>query len=73
MENTTRANFEILWITVSASKLSMLVSFAVIGFVLGLLAGRPKRIKELGNDVVENPSIQKNFNTLSDEDKDYIK
>ncbi len=73
MQNTGRDTFTVLWQTVVTSKLIMLISFTLIGFILGLLAGRPKRIKKLSNDAPAELSSAKNINTLSDEDRNYIK
>ena len=73
MQNTGRDTFSFLWATIDTTKLTMLLLFTFIGFILGLLAGRPKRIKKLSIDVTADETKNKNLNTLSDEDKDYIK
>jgi uncharacterized integral membrane protein len=68
MQNTGRVNFDFLWATFWMSKLVMLFFVAAISFVLGVLVGRPKRVKRLGGDYTDKG----NSNTLSDEDKEYI-
>jgi uncharacterized integral membrane protein len=50
MQNTGRVNFDFLWATFWMSKLVMLFFVAAISFVLGVLVGRPKRVKRLGGD-----------------------
>ena len=72
MQNTGRVSFDFLWATFWMSKLVMLFLVGVISFVLGVLVGRPKRIKKLGGDFIDGTFDQNKSNTLSDEDKDYI-
>lgn len=72
MQNTGRVNFDFLWATFWMSKLVMLFFVAAISFVLGVLVGRPKRIKRLGGDFTDGNIDKGNSNTLSDEDKEYI-
>jgi len=72
MQNTGRVNFDFLWATFWMSKLVMLFFVAAISFVLGVLVGRPKKVKRLGGDYVDPYADKGNSNTLSDEDKDYI-
>ena len=72
MQNTDNVNFNFLWATFRVSKLIVLALVALIAFILGVLVGRPKRVKRLGGDF-DNDDIHKGRpNTLSDEDKDYI-
>jgi uncharacterized integral membrane protein len=73
MQNTGRDSLDFLWGTFYMSKLIMLAFVAVIAFVLGWLAGRPKRIKRLGGDGSDYDPKNPNPGTLSDEDKEYIK
>jgi len=50
----------------------MLMVVSIIAFILGVLVGRPKRVRRLGGDyMVEDPG-QKESGTLSDEDREYI-
>jgi uncharacterized integral membrane protein len=72
MQNTGRVNFDFLWATFWMSKLVMLFLVAVISFVLGVLVGRPKRVKRLSGDFTDGSHDKGNSNTLSDEDKEYI-
>ncbi|HEY2580922.1 MAG TPA: hypothetical protein VGI43_03905 [Mucilaginibacter sp.] len=62
MQNTDDVNFAFLWADFRISKLVMMTGVAVFAFILGVLVGRPKKVKKLGEE-----------NSLSDEDKDYIK
>jgi len=50
----------------------MLAFVAVIAFILGVLVGRPKRVKRLGGDPTDIGLEKGKTNTLSDEDKEYI-
>lgn len=72
MQNTGRVSFEFLWATFWMSKLIMLLLVAVVAFILGILVGRPKRVKRLGGDFTDNNFDKDDHNTLSDEDKEYI-
>jgi uncharacterized integral membrane protein len=72
MQNTGSINFEFLWATFTISKLIVFALIALIAFVLGVLVGRPKRVKLLGGDFTDTNSDKTKSNTLSDEDKDYI-
>ncbi|ASU33769.1 LapA family protein [Mucilaginibacter xinganensis] len=72
MQNTGRVNFDFLWATFWMSKLVVLLFVAVISFILGVLVGRPKRVKRLGGDYIEPDLKKDSSNTLSSEDNDYI-
>jgi uncharacterized integral membrane protein len=72
MQNTDNVNFNFLWATFRVSKLVVLALVALIAFILGVLVGRPKRVKRLGGDFNDDNSDARRTNTLSDEDKDYI-
>jgi uncharacterized integral membrane protein len=72
MQNTGRVSFDFLWATFWMSKLVMLFLVAAIAFVLGVLVGRPKRVKRLGDDYSGDHFDKNDPNTLSDEDKEYI-
>jgi len=54
------------------SKLIVLLSVAIIGFITGVLVGRPRRAKYMPDPDVEVDGVKKHPNTLSDEDRDYI-
>ena len=68
MQNTGKVAFEFLWATFYLSKLIGLAIVAIIGFILGILVGRPKKVKRLGDDYDSTHKTD----TLSNEDKDYI-
>jgi uncharacterized integral membrane protein len=71
-QNTGRTDFEFLWTTFSVSKLLVLLTVALIAFILGVLVGRPKKIKRLGGEFTEGNLDKGKSNTLSDEDREYI-
>jgi len=72
MQNTGAVYFDFLWATFRMSKLVVLLFIAAISFVLGVLVGRPKRIKKLGSDYTDNNFDKTSSGTLTDDDKDYI-
>ncbi|HEY5327040.1 MAG TPA: hypothetical protein VIJ27_08570 [Mucilaginibacter sp.] len=72
MQNTDSVNFKFLWATLWMSKLVMLAIIAAIAFILGVLVGRPKRVKRLGGDTTASGTNEDETNTLSDEDKEYL-
>jgi uncharacterized integral membrane protein len=65
LQNTGRDHLDFLWATFYMSKLILLTLVAGIGFVLGWLVGRPKRVRRLSGDFTDP-------DTLSDEDREYI-
>lgn len=72
MQNTEPVSFSFLWATFKMSKLVMMAFIGVVTFILGVLVGRPARVKKLGGTFIEGEHERNNPNTLSDEDKDYI-
>jgi uncharacterized integral membrane protein len=72
MQNTDRVRFSFLFSDFMISKLIVLLVVAIIGFIIGVLAGRPRRTKYIPDPDVEVDGIKKHPNTLSDEDRDYI-
>jgi uncharacterized integral membrane protein len=72
MQNTEPVYFSFLWATFKMSKLVMMAFVGIIAFILGVLVGRPSRVKKLGGTFIEGEHERENPNTLSDEDKDYI-
>ncbi len=78
MQNQDEVLFKILWKEMYISKLAMMLSLTFIGFIIGLILGRPKskpeqkqiplEIENTGN-VITNTE---NNSSLSDEDRDYI-
>jgi len=57
---------------VEISKLIVIGICILIGFILGFIAGRPRKTYSSYNDEIENSSDEQQKNTLSDEDRDYI-
>jgi uncharacterized integral membrane protein len=72
MQNTEPVTFSFLWATFRISKLIMMTAVGVVAFILGVLVGRPSRVKKLGGTYIEGEHQRDDPNTLSDEDKDYI-
>lgn len=72
MQNTEPVTFSFLWATFRISKLVMMVAVGVVAFILGVLVGRPSRVKKLGGTYIEGEHQREAPNTLSDEDKEYI-
>jgi len=72
MQNTEPVKFTILFGTFYISKLMALASFAVVAFILGVLVGRPKKVKTLGGGFNDGDYDGNEPDTLSDEDRDYI-
>ena len=72
MQNTNPVIFSFLWADFRISKLVMLLTVAIVAFILGILVGRPKRVKKLGGDFHDESTSTTNPNTLSDEDREYI-
>jgi hypothetical protein len=72
MQNTKEVPFNFLFATFYVSKLVMLLTVAIVSFIVGVLVGRPGRPKYVpGGD--QEPEEQKpNSDTLSQEDRDYI-
>ena len=66
VQNTDKVGFTFLWLNFTISKLVMMTGISVAAFILGVLVGRPKNVKQFGE---ENSYHHKN---LSDEDQDYI-
>jgi uncharacterized integral membrane protein len=72
MQNTGSVPFKFLWATFWMSKLVVLAFVGLVAFILGLLVGRPKRVKKLGGDLTDIDLEKGKTDTLSDEDKEYI-
>lgn len=72
MQNTGPVYFNFLFATFHISKLVMLLAVALVGFIIGVLVGRPGKPKYIpGHD--EETEDQKNKpDTLSEEDRNYI-
>ncbi|RWU04855.1 LapA family protein [Pedobacter chitinilyticus] len=57
---------------VEISKLIVIGICILIGFILGFIAGRPRKTYSSYNDEVEKNYTNEQKSTLSDEDRDYI-
>lgn len=57
---------------VEVSKLIVIGICILIGFVLGFIAGRPRKTYSSYNDEIEHKYNEQPKSTLSDEDRDYI-
>ncbi|MDR6941295.1 hypothetical protein [Mucilaginibacter pocheonensis] len=71
-QNTDKVPFAFLFANFYVSKLTMMMTVAVVAFILGLLVGRPKKAKFDIEGYHDNIHKKDDPNTLSDEDKDYI-
>lgn len=74
MVNNDAVSFDfIIWKDVQLSKLLVIGVCILIGFVLGFIAGRPRKTYSSYNDEIEGQNnIQQPKSSLSDEDRDYI-
>ncbi|GAA3984846.1 LapA family protein [Mucilaginibacter dorajii] len=71
-QNTDDVTFAFLFMNFRISKLTIMITMTVIGFVLGYLVGRPKKAKFDIEGYHDNIHTKEDKNTLSDEDRDYI-
>ncbi|MDB5155667.1 MAG: hypothetical protein JWR50_374 [Mucilaginibacter sp.] len=72
MQNAEPVRFTILFGTFYISKLVALAGFSVVAFILGVLVGRPKKVRSIADSYPEDNSTNNKTDTLSDEDRDYI-
>ena len=72
MQNTDTVKFTILFSDFYISKLVVMTGFSVFAFILGVLAGRPKRKKTESLHYHDDDYPENKPSTLSDEDRDYI-
>jgi uncharacterized integral membrane protein len=72
MQNTGPVTFSVLWADFRVPKLVMLTAVSVFAFILGVLVGRPKNVRRIGGDFVDDDNYKGDSNTLSDEDREYI-
>jgi len=72
MQNTRPITFDILFWQASVSGLVIMAVVAVISLIIGIMIGRPTRVKfDDSHPSMDNPTGNKT-DTLSDEDRDYI-
>ena len=72
MQNVEPVRFTILFGTFYISKLVALAGFSVVAFILGVLVGRPKKVRSIADSYPEGNNTTNKTDTLSDEDRDYI-
>jgi uncharacterized integral membrane protein len=72
VQNSDAVYFKFLWASFRMSKLIMMAIVGIVTFILGVLVGRPSRVKKLGADYIEGEHERNSPGTLSDEDRDYI-
>lgn len=72
MQNTDDVPFKFLFAKFYISKLVLMLTVAFVGFILGVLIGRPGKPKYIPGVVEDADPDKKKTNTLSDEDRDYI-
>jgi uncharacterized integral membrane protein len=72
MQNTDSVKFTLLFTSAYIPKLVVMTAVSVVAFILGVLVGRPKKAKyDIGG---YHDNIHKDDpDTLSDEDREYIK
>lgn len=72
MVNTDPVDFDFLVATVPVSKLLVIGVCVIIGFIIGFIAGRPKKtVSSYDNEIERNQNLS-NKKELSDEDREYI-
>ncbi|OCX51535.1 hypothetical protein BEL04_16045 [Mucilaginibacter sp. PPCGB 2223] len=72
MQNTRPITFNILFWQASVSGLVMMAVVAIISLIIGIMIGRPTRVRfDDSHPSMDNPT-GKAADTLSDEDRDYI-
>lgn len=72
MVNTEPVDFDFLVATVSVSKLLVIGICIIIGFIIGFIAGRPRKTVSSYDDEIQKHNPNGNKNELSNEDKEYI-
>ena len=73
MDNREPVDFNFIFVDdVPVSKLAVIGTCILIGFILGFIAGRPRKTYSSYNDEVERSQAEETKSTLSDEDRDYI-
>lgn len=72
MQNTKEVPFSFLFATFYVSKLVMLLTVAVVSFIIGVMVGRPSRPKYIQGHDEDPEELKTKTDTLSQEDRDYI-
>jgi uncharacterized integral membrane protein len=72
MQNNQQVKFNFLFSQFYISNLVVMAIVAVIAFIIGIMIGRPRKVKfDESHPSMDNPTGTKN-DTLSDEDREYI-
>ncbi|TDG36321.1 DUF1049 domain-containing protein [Pedobacter changchengzhani] len=72
MVNTEPVDFDFLVTTLSVSKLLVIGICILVGFIIGFVAGRPRKTVKSYDDEIEKNLQNLKKNELSDEDRAYI-
>lgn len=72
MVNTEPVDFDFLVTTVAVSKLLVIGVCIIIGFIIGFIAGRPRKTISSYDDEIKKNLPGSNKKELSDEDREYI-
>lgn len=72
MQNTDRVKFTFLFSDFYMPKLIVLAIVAIVAFILGILVGRPKRVRSISGDFPDSDRNNEKTDTLSNEDREYI-
>ena len=72
MVNTEPVDFDFLVATIPVSKLLVIGICIVIGFIIGFVAGRPRKTVSSYDDEIERKQTTTNKKELTDEDREYI-
>ena len=72
MQNTGPVKFTILFADFYISKLVMMTFVSIVGFILGVLVGRPKKVRFISGTDPANKDMKEAPDTRSIKDEDYI-
>ncbi|TKB95261.1 hypothetical protein [Pedobacter cryophilus] len=73
MQNTDEVVFTLLWKQIYISKLWMMLTVTLFGFIIGVIVARPKKKKEIETTAYQNAKdVPLEVNNISKEDNDYI-
>ncbi|RNL54582.1 lipopolysaccharide assembly protein LapA domain-containing protein [Pedobacter jejuensis] len=72
MVNTEPVDFNFLVTTVAVSKLLVIGICIIVGFIIGFIAGRPRKTVSSYDDEIQKNNPTENKKDLSDEDRAYI-
>lgn len=73
MQNTDEVVFTLLWKQIYISKLWMMLTVTLFGFIIGVIVARPRKKKEIETASYQNAKdIPLEVNNISKEDDDYV-